>query len=309
MERIIEVKNLKKNYGNIEAVKGIDFYVDSGSLFAFLGPNGAGKTTTINILSTLLSKDEGDIIVNGFKIGEHEDEIRSSIGIVFQEGVLDPLLSVKENLEVRGSFYKLSKELLNERINKALETTGIENLASRKYGSLSGGQKRRTDIARALLHSPKILFLDEPTTGLDPQTRKNVWNTIMRLKTEEKMTIFLTTHYMEEADMADYVVIIDNGVIVAKGTPSYLKDNFSKDVLKIKPKNSEDLKKYLTAKSIRFDIQIDLFTIKLENTLDSIDIINGIKENIESFQVLNGTLDDAFINITGKEIRDDSKFS
>ncbi len=304
MEKIIEVNNLKKNYGNVEAVKGIDFYVDSGSLFAFLGPNGAGKTTTINILSTLLSKDEGDIIVNGFKLGEHEDEIRSSIGIVFQEGVLDPLLSVKENLEVRGSFYKLSKELLKERINKALETTGIENLASRKYGSLSGGQKRRTDIARALLHSPKILFLDEPTTGLDPQTRKNVWNTIMRLKTEEKMTIFLTTHYMEEADMADYVVIIDNGVIVAKGTPSYLKDNFSKDVLKIKPKNSEDLKKYLTAKSIRFDVQIDVFIIKLENTVDSIEIINGIKENIESFQVLNGTLDDAFINITGKEIRE-----
>jgi len=154
------------------------------------------------------------------------------------------------------------------------------------------------------LHSPKILFLDEPTTGLDPQTRKNVWNTIMRLKTEEKMTIFLTTHYMEEADMADYVVIIDNGVIVAKGTPSYLKDNFSKDVLKIKPKNSEDLKKYLTAKSIRFDVQIDVFIIKLENTVDSIEIINGIKENIESFQVLNGTLDDAFINITGKEIRE-----
>jgi multidrug/hemolysin transport system ATP-binding protein len=304
MEKIIEVNNLKKNYGNVEAVKGIDFYVDSGSLFAFLGPNGAGKTTTINILSTLLSKDEGDIIVNGFKLGEHEDEIRSSIGIVFQEGVLDPLLSVKENLEVRGSFYRLSKELLKERINKALETTGIENLASRKYGSLSGGQKRRTDIARALLHSPKILFLDEPTTGLDPQTRKNVWNTIMRLKTEEKMTIFLTTHYMEEADMADYVVIIDNGVIVAKGTPSYLKDNFSKDVLKIKPKNSEDLKKYLTAKSIRFDVQIDVFIIKLENTVDSIEIINGIKENIESFQVLNGTLDDAFINITGKEIRE-----
>ncbi|PKK95486.1 MAG: ABC transporter [Tenericutes bacterium HGW-Tenericutes-5] len=304
MERIIEVKNLKKNYGNVEAVKGIDFYVDSGSLFAFLGPNGAGKSTTINILSTLLTKDEGEVEVNGFRLGEHEDEIRSSIGIVFQEGVLDPLLSVKENLEVRGSFYKMPKEVLKERIDKALKTTGIENIASRKYGSLSGGQKRRTDIARALLHSPKILFLDEPTTGLDPQTRKNVWTTIMHLKTEEKMTIFLTTHYMEEADMADYVVIIDNGEVVAKGTPSYLKDTFSNDILRIKPKNTDELEKYLTAKSIRFEKKIDVFIIRLEHTLDSIDIINGTKENIESFQVLNGTLDDAFINITGKEIRE-----
>jgi len=304
MEKIIDVKNLKKSYGNVEAVKGIDFYVDASSLFAFLGPNGAGKTTTINILSTLLTKDEGEIIVNGYKLGEHEDEIRSSIGIVFQEGVLDPLLSVKENLEVRGSFYKLSKEVLKERIEKALITTGIENLASRKYGSLSGGQKRRTDIARALIHAPKILFLDEPTTGLDPQTRKNVWNTIMHLKNEENMTVFLTTHYMEEADMADYVVIIDNGEIVAKGTPSYLKDTFSKDILKIKPKNPSVLEKHLMAKNIRFIKQIDIFEIKLEHTLESIDIINEVKDNIESFQVLNGTLDDAFINITGREIRE-----
>lgn len=304
MDKIIDVLSLKKNYGEVQAVKGIDFYVETGSLFAFLGPNGAGKTTTINILSTLLSKDDGEVIVNGFKIGEHEDDIRSSIGIVFQEGVLDPLLSVKENLEVRGSFYKLSKDVLKERIEKALITTGIENLASRKYGSLSGGQKRRTDIARALLHAPKILFLDEPTTGLDPQTRKNVWNTIMHLKNEENMTVFLTTHYMEEADMADYVVIIDNGQIVAKGTPSFLKDTFSKDILRIKPKNPSLLYKYLMAKNIRFDQQIDIFIIKLENTLESIEIINEVKENIESFQVLNGTLDDAFINITGKEIRE-----
>ena len=304
MDKIIDVLSLKKNYGEVQAVKGIDFYVETGSLFAFLGPNGAGKTTTINILSTLLSKDDGEVIVNGFKIGEHEDDIRSSIGIVFQEGVLDPLLSVKENLVVSGSFFKLSKDVLKERIEKALITTGIENLASRKYGSLSGGQKRRTDIARALLHAPKILFLDEPTTGLDPQTRKNVWNTIMHLKNEENMTVFLTTHYMEEADMADYVVIIDNGQIVAKGTPSFLKDTFSKDILRIKPKNPSLLYKYLMAKNIRFDQQIDIFIIKLENTLESIEIINEVKENIESFQVLNGTLDDAFINITGKEIRE-----
>ena len=304
MEKIIDVVNLHKSYGEVKAVKGIEFYVEKGSLFAFLGPNGAGKTTTINILSTLLTKDAGEVEINGIKLGENEDLIRSSIGIVFQEGVLDPLLSVKENLEVRGSFYKLSKNLLQERIQAALSVTGIENIASRKYGTLSGGQKRRTDIARALIHAPKILFLDEPTTGLDPQTRKNVWNTIMHLQKEEKMTVFLTTHYMEEADKADYVVIIDNGEIAAKGTPSYLKDVYSNDVLRIKPKNEELLIEYLNKNEIHFEKQIDIFSIKLDNTLESIEIINQNKDNLESFQVLNGTLDDAFINVTGKEIRE-----
>lgn len=304
MEKIINVKNLKKNYGPVQAVKSIDFYVEKGSLFAFLGPNGAGKTTTINILSTLLSKDEGDIEINGEKIGGNEDKIRSSIGIVFQEGVLDPLLSIKENLEVRGSFYKLSKTVLEERITKALKVTDIENISSRKYGTLSGGQKRRADIARALLNSPKILFLDEPTTGLDPQTRKNVWNTIFYLQKEEKMTVFLTTHYMEEADMADYVVIIDKGEIAAKGTPSDLKNQYSFDSLKIKPINFERLLEYLNKNRINFVKSNDLITIRLDSTIDSIQIINDVKENLISFQVLNGTLDDAFINITGKEIRE-----
>ena len=304
MEKIINVTNLQKSYGNVKAVNGIDFYVEKGSLFAFLGPNGAGKTTTINILSTLLSKDVGDVNIDGINLGESEDAIRNLIGIVFQEGVLDPLLSIKENLETRGSFYKMSKELLKERIKLALEVTGIANISSRKYGTLSGGQKRRADIARALLHSPKILFLDEPTTGLDPQTRKNVWNTIIHLQKEENMTIFLTTHYMEEADKADYVVVIDNGEIAAKGTPSYLKDNYSNDLLEIKPINEEKLINYLTLNNLDYRKQSDVYSIKLNNTIESINIINNNKDNIASFQVLNGTLDDAFINITGKEIRE-----
>ncbi len=304
MEKIIEVTNLRKSYGSVSAVKGIDFYVEKGSLFAFLGPNGAGKTTTINILSTLLSKDEGEVTINGVRLGENEDLIRNSIGIVFQEGVLDPLLSIKENLETRGSVYRLKKDVLQQQINKALKVTGIENLASRRYGSLSGGQKRRADIARALIHSPQILFLDEPTTGLDPQTRKNVWNTIIELQKAEKMTVFLTTHYMEEADKADYVVIIDNGEIAAKGTPSYLKDEYSNDLLKIKPLDNKKILDYLNTKNLAYSLEIDLFVIKLENTLESVKIINDLKGNLESFQVLNGTLDDAFINITGKEIRE-----
>lgn len=304
MDRIIEVKDLWKSYGNVKAVNGINFYVETGSLFAFLGPNGAGKTTTINILSTLLKNDKGEVIIGGNLLGKDDDEIRRAIGIVFQEGVLDPKLSVRENLETRGAFYKLDKTLLKERIDSALEVVGITNIENRRYETLSGGQKRRTDIARALVHSPKILFLDEPTTGLDPQTRKNVWNTIVKLQKEEKMTIFLTTHYMEEADMADYVVIIDNGLIVAKGTPSFLKDEFSKDLLKIKPLDSNKLEVHLQSKTIDFEKRIDIYQIKLEDSKKSIDIINDVKENIDSFQVINGTLDDAFINITGKEIRE-----
>jgi multidrug/hemolysin transport system ATP-binding protein len=304
MEKIINVENLSKNYGEVKAVKGIDFYVEKGSLFAFLGPNGAGKTTTINILSTLISMDSGKVEINGIKLGENEDLIRSSIGIVFQEGVLDPLLTIKENLEVRGSFYGISKDKLKERIESALEIAGITNIANRRYGTLSGGQKRRADIARALINSPKILFLDEPTTGLDPQTRKNVWNTIMHLKNNENMTVFLTTHYMEEAEKADYVVIIDNGQIAAKGTPSYLKDNFSNDILKMKVKNEEKLVRYFTQNKIAYEKQIDMYLVKLENTLESIKIISDNEDNLDSFQVLNGTLDDAFINITGKEIRE-----
>ena len=303
MGNIIEVKNLHKSYGPVKAVKGIDFYVEEGSLFAFLGPNGAGKTTTINILSTLLTMDEGEVVINNVKMGENEDLIRNSIGIVFQEGVLDPLLSIKENLETRGSFYGLSKTLLQERIEKAFKVTGIENLSSRRYGSLSGGQKRRADIARALINAPKILFLDEPTTGLDPQTRKNVWSTILHLQKEEKMSIFLTTHYMEEADGADYVIIIDNGEIAAKGTPSYLKDTFSRDSLRVKAKDENLLLAYLKKQDLDYFKQIDIYNIKLNDTLESIQIINDIKDNILSFQVFNGTLDDAFINITGKEIR------
>jgi multidrug/hemolysin transport system ATP-binding protein len=304
MEKIIDVIDLHKSYGQIKAVNGISFYVEKGSLFAFLGPNGAGKTTTINILSTLLKKDQGEVFVNDNKLGEHEDEIRNSIGIVFQEGVLDPLLSVKENLETRGSFYGLQKAVLNERVENALKITGIMDLSSRKYGSLSGGQKRRADIARALLNAPKILFLDEPTTGLDPQTRKNVWQTIIKLQKEENMTVFLTTHYMEEADMADYVVIIDNGEIAAKGTPSFLKDEYSNDILKIKPIDEKMLISYLEKNNIEYTKQIDVFVVRLENTLESIEIVSDVKDNIASYQVLNGTLDDAFINITGKEIRE-----
>lgn len=303
MEKVIEVKGLVKDYGAVHAVKGIDFYVEKGKLFAFLGPNGAGKTTTINIICTLMSMNEGVVTVNGHTVGKNDDAIRDNIGIVFQDGVLDKLLSVRENLMMRGSFYHKNRDELVKAVDEALAVTQISDLADRRYGTLSGGQKRRSDIARALVHRPKILFLDEPTTGLDPQTRKNVWNTIQKLQRDTQMTVFLTTHYMEEADEADYVIIIDDGLIAAKGTPTELKDKYSDDTLQLKPKDAEKAVKILEDNGIEYDRKSDLLVCKLENTLASVKILNLLEGEMHSFQVQNGTLDDAFINITGKEIR------
>ena len=304
MEKIIEVIGLKKNYGPVEAVKGIDFYVEKGKLFAFLGPNGAGKTTTINIICTLLTKNEGEVFVNGYEIGKDDPSIRDDIGIVFQDGVLDPLLTVRENLLTRGSFYKKTLADLDNAIQRAMEITNIIELQNRRYGTLSGGQKRRADIARALIHQPKILFLDEPTTGLDPQTRKNVWNTIQELQRSSGMTVFLTTHYMEEADEADFVIVIDDGLIAAKGTPTDLKDKYSYDTLRVKAKDEKLMQDLLKREKIEYFRKNELFVFNLTSTLDAIGLIEKFPGMIESFQVLNGTMDDAFIGITGKEIRE-----
>ena len=304
MEKIIEVVGLKKHYGQVEAVKGIDFYVEKGKLFAFLVPNGAGKTTTINVICTLLTKNEGEVFVNGYQVGKNDSQIRDDIGIVFQDGVLDPLLTIKENLLTRGSFYQNSISDLKKAITEAMSITNISDLQNRRYGTLSGGQKRRADIARALIHHPKILFLDEPTTGLDPQTRKNVWNTIQELQKSTGMTVFLTTHYMEEADEADFVIVIDDGLIAAKGTPTDLKNKYSYDTLRIKAINDQDVIAILDQEKVSYFRKNELIICNLDTTLDAMKIVNLLKGKIESFQVLNGTMDDAFIGITGKEIRE-----
>jgi len=304
LEKIIEVVGLKKHYGQVEAVKGIDFYVEKGKLFAFLGPNGAGKTTTINVICTLLTKNEGEVFVNGYQVGKNDSQIRDDIGIVFQDGVLDPLLTIKENLLTRGSFYQNSISDLKKAITEAMSITNISDLQNRRYGTLSGGQKRRADIARALIHHPKILFLDEPTTGLDPQTRKNVWNTIQELQKSTGMTVFLTTHYMEEADEADFVIVIDDGLIAAKGTPTDLKNKYSYDTLRIKAINDQDVIAILDQEKVSYFRKNELIICNLDTTLDAMKIVNLLKGKIESFQVLNGTMDDAFIGITGKEIRE-----
>lgn len=304
MEKIIEVKNLSKSYGKIKAVDDISFYVEKGKLFAFLGPNGAGKSTTIDTICTFLKADSGQILVNDFEIGKDDNDIRKIIGAVFQDGLLDDLLTIEENLKFRGSLYGLKGKILSSSVKKAMQEVNVVDLAKRQYGKLSGGQKRRCDIARALINTPKILFLDEPTTGLDPQTRKVVWETIIKLQKENNMTIFLTTHYMEEANSADYVIVIDNGKIAAKGTPIELKEQFANDKLILSYTNKKEIKEILTKNKIDFIESATNITIKLEKTIDSLPIIQLCKSYITAFEVIAGTLDDAFIGITGKEIRE-----
>ena len=299
----VEVDGLKKYYGNIKAVDGIDFYVDSGSLFAFLGPNGAGNSTTIDILCTLSRPDGGRVLINGMELGRQDEKIRSEIGVVFQDGVLDRLLSVRENLMLRGSFYGFKGERLKKRVDEALLEAGAAEFAGRKYGRLSGGQRRRADIARALVNSPRILFLDEPTTGLDPQTRASIWETVRRLQRENGMTVFLTTHYMEEADAADYVVVLDGGKIAARGTPALLKREYAADSLKLYGEVSAlmGLIKDMQAEAVTFAGGIK---IKLADTLAALPLLKRVSGAITGFEVAMGNMDDAFIGITGKEIRE-----
>lgn len=304
MDKIIEVEGLHKSYGSIKAVNGLDFYVERGKLFAFLGPNGAGKSTTIDIICTFLRPDSGNVTVDGFTLGKQDTEIRKIIGAVFQDGLLDELLTVEENLKIRGGFYGLKGKKLKAAVSYTAETTGVTELLKRPYGKLSGGQRRRCDIARALINTPKILFLDEPTTGLDPQTRRYVWDTITDIRKKNDTTVFLTTHYMEEAACADYVIVIDKGEISARGTPSELKEKYSNDRLVISSHKTTEIEKILEEKNISCTVVADTATISLPSTLDSLPIIDSCREYIESFEVVKGKMDDAFIAITGKEIRE-----
>lgn len=303
MGKIIEVSNLRKAYGAVEAVKGIDFYAERGKLFAFLGPNGAGKSTTIDVLTTILRPDAGEILIGGHQLGKSDAEIRRTIGVVFQDHLLDPLLTVEENICVRGGFYQSSRTERNTALQRAARAADVTEFLKRPYGKLSGGQKRRADIARALIHTPKILFLDEPTTGLDPQTRRSVWDSVRALQREQGLTVFLTTHYMEEAAEADYVVVIDMGQIAAKGTPAELRETYADDTIKLTPSDAPALYEVLADLQIPYEIIAERVVVKLKRTLDALRILDACRAHISGFEVASGTMDDAFIGITGKEMR------
>lgn len=295
----IKVQNLRKSYGSVEAVKGISFHVQEGELFAFLGTNGAGKSTTIEILCTLLKKSSGTVEINNFTLDEKEGNahIRQSIGVVFQQSLLDPRLTVYENIMHRGRIYNLSKKQLSENYVFVSSYLQLEDIQDKKYGILSGGQKRRTDIARALIHRPHILFLDEPTTGLDPQTRQFVWEAIKKMQQETNMTVFLTTHYMEEAAVADQVVVLKSGDIVAKGTPEELKAMYAYDQLKFIFKNDVDGEKWLQAMGLSFTKKMPIYTIKVDGTMQALELLKTVEPLLASFEVIKGTMDDVFIHI------------
>lgn len=296
-KNVIEVKDLVKNYGSIQAVKGISFTVAEGSLFAFLGTNGAGKSTTISIISTLLKKTSGEVSVCCNKVDKDDELIRSDIGVVFQESLLDPLLTVRENVLVRGAMYGIPKDEIIKRMDYLAKEIDTADYMNQRYGTLSGGQKRRADIVRALINKPKVLILDEPTTGLDPSTRKKVWHIVNKLKSEQGLTIFLTTHYMEEAAIADKIIVINKGIIVAEGTPEELRVKYSKDRLHIMPAKGKKTAVKKSINGFNSTDDRDMIIVELDNSLSAVKILQDIKDDIIAFEVIRGNMDDAFINI------------
>ena len=296
----IEINGLKKSFGNVKAVDDISFKVKEGSLFAFLGENCAGKSTTINIISTLLLKDEGEVFVDGLNIDKDASKIRSKVGIVFQGYVLDKRLSVKDNLKIRASYYGIYGEAWKKRFAELTEVFSLDEIKGREYGKLSGGQRRRVDIARALINRPKILILDEPTTGLDPQTRKTVWEIISNVKKETGMTVFLTTHYMEETAKADTVVIIDSGKIIAEGSPVRLKDKYSSDYVKIYYPKNETIEESL--KGYRYTYEDNFYRVKVSSSVEAKEFVKTHDKILNDFEIIKGDMDDVFLNVTGKTL-------
>ena len=300
----IEVRNLTKKFGDFTAVDNISFDVEQGTIFAFLGPNGAGKSTTINTLCTIQEKTEGTLKINGNDVSKQKDLVRKDVGIVFQDSTMDGKLTVEENLKLHCDFYNVPKSEVKERIDFVLDLVDIKSRKKSPVDSLSGGMKRRAEIARGLVHFPKVLFLDEPTTGLDPQTRANVWDYIHKLQKQKNITIFLTTHYMDEAEICNQVAIMDGGKIVAYDTPANLKKKYTSTTMKLKTNDTDNLKAYLTDRSIKHSVDRDVVTIYATDTADVLDITNTFRESIEDIEINKGTLNDVFIAITGKEIRE-----
>ena len=298
MGNIIEINHLSKSFGDVKAVQDLSFCVKEGELFAFLGINGAGKSTTINIMCGQLSKDGGSVVIDGADLDHNVDTIKRELGVVFQNSVLDKSLSVWDNLESRAALYGIHGEAFKERLAELSRLLDFEDLMKRTVGKLSGGQRRRIDIARALLHRPRILILDEPTTGLDPQTRNTLWNVISDFRKNEKMTVFLTTLYMEEAADADYVVILDSGKIVAEGTPLELKNTYTGDFITIYNADESQIKKLgAEYESIR-----DAFRVSVPDTAAATKLIITYPDIFTDYEITKGKMDDVFLAVTGKKL-------
>ena len=304
MDYSVEVEHLSKSYGEVKAVNDISFRVRQGSLFAFLGVNGAGKSTTINIICSILKKDAGRVTVCGHDLDREGDRIKEEIGIVFQTSVLDKQLTVAENLDLRASFYGLSKAARKKNVERIVELLSLQPILKRPVGNLSGGQQRRVDIARAMVHDPRLLMLDEPSTGLDPKARLAVWSLIDGIRAETGMTVFLTTHYLEEAEKAGYVVIMDRGQIIAEGTPNELKNRYSYDSLLSYRKRDEAFEKGLGAEGYRFsyDGEKRAYRIIIENSEAAKRLMQRFDGYTTDIEIIKGTMDDVFLNVTGRDI-------
>lgn len=298
MEHIIEINGLNKSFGDVKAVRDLSFHVQKGELFAFLGVNGAGKSTTISIMCGQLRKDSGSVVICGENIEHGLDKITRKLGVVFQNSVLDKSLSVRDNLRSRAALYGITGKEFKSRLSELAAMLDFETILDRTVGKLSGGQRRRVDIARALLHKPEILILDEPTTGLDPQTRKLLWDVVSDLRKSEKMTVFLTTHYMEEAADADYVVILDSGMIAAEGTPLELKNAYTGDFITLYGADKSAIDPLgLPCEALR-----DAVRISVPNTAEATRLIVGHPELFTDYEVTKGKMDDVFLAVTGKKL-------
>lgn len=298
MQNIIEINNLDKSFQDVHAVNDLSLRVKEGELFAFLGVNGAGKSTTISIMCGMLAKDGGKVFIDGKDVDKDMREITKELGVVFQNTVLDAKLSVKDNLTSRAALYGITGKEAKQRIAHLAELLEFKDILNRTFGKLSGGQKRRVDVARALLNNPKILILDEPTTGLDPEARKALWSVVTSLRKNQNMTVFLTTHYMEEAADADYVVILDSGKISAEGTPLELKNNYTGDFVTIYNVDEDKIK----ALGLPYENIRDAVRIAVKNTEEARDLIGKHPDLFTDFEITKGKMDDVFLAVTGKKL-------
>lgn len=298
MKDIIAINHLSKSFGSVKAVRNLSFRVKEGELFAFLGLNGAGKSTTISIMCGQLPKDRGSIIIDGYNLDQDLDKIKRKLGVVFQNSVLDKALSVRDNLKYRAALYGITGRAFERRLSELCELLEFKDLLKRPLGKLSGGQRRRIDIARALMHQPSILILDEPTTGLDPQTRNLVWRVMAQLRHDSGITVFLTTHYMEEAADADYVVILDNGKIAANGTPFELKNTYSGDFITLYGVSRSEAEQLgMPLEELR-----DAYRIAIPDTATATQLIIRNPNLFTNYEITKGKMDDVFLAVTGKKL-------
>lgn len=297
-ENIITISGLTKKFKDVIAVNDISLSVKKGTVFAFLGTNGAGKSTTINMLTTALQPTAGTAQVAGYTLGKDDSKIRQAIGVVFQQSLLDPLLTVRENLQVRATFYELRDT--EKRIAELSKLIGLTDFLDRRYGKLSGGQRRRADIARALIHKPGLLFLDEPTTGLDPKSREDVWKTIIDLRASTGLTVFLTTHYMEEAERADDVYVISKGVVVAHDTPQALRAKYTTDTLTLVAKDNSELLAKLHKAKIDAANNKNVVIIRTKSAHEALQLLKKHEASITDFEFQHGNMDDVFLSLTDR---------